>query len=92
MGNNKLENVEGALHVEISPERHDEKSTVALKLDKHGFPLVPQPSDHNMDPLNWSPWLKMAVLAQISAISFLSLLAASLIVGSSQLCNKSICS
>ena len=88
MGNNKLENVEGALHIEISP---DEKSTVALKLDKHGFPLVPQPSDHKMDPLNWSPWLKIAVLAQISAISFLSLLAASLIVGSSQLCNKSIC-
>ena len=51
-----------------------------LLLDKHGFPLVPQPSANSMDPLNWSYLLKIAVLAQVSLISFLSLLSAAMIV------------
>jgi hypothetical protein len=81
MDNNKVEDDQGAVQIEIAAERQDEKPDIAaLKLDKHGFPLVPQPSEHKMDPLNWSTWLKMAILIQISAISFLSLLAASLIV------------
>jgi hypothetical protein len=33
----------GNMHVEAAP----------LKLDKRGLPLVPQPSDHKDDPLNW---------------------------------------
>jgi hypothetical protein len=26
----------------------------ALKVDKYGLPLIPQPSDDPADPLNWS--------------------------------------
>ena len=81
MDNYKVEDDQGAVQIEMAAERRDEKPDIAaLKLDKHGFPLVPQPSEHKMDPLNWSTWLKIAILIQISAISFLSLLAASLIV------------
>jgi hypothetical protein len=37
---------------EGDPDRMDEKPVVAdLKLDEHGLPLVPQPSDHKDDPL-----------------------------------------
>lgn len=40
---------EKELHV---VDGHDEKATTpVLKLDKHGLPLVPQPSDHKDDPL-----------------------------------------
>ena len=41
------------------------------KLDKHGFPLVPQPSDNKDDPLNWSPYMKLAVVLQVSWLAFL---------------------
>jgi hypothetical protein len=81
MDNPKVEDVQGTVQVEMAAERQGEKSDVAaLKLDKYGFPLVPQPLEHKMDPLDWSTWLKMAIIVQISTISFLSLLAASLIV------------
>ena len=65
---------ETKLKSEVAPNSNE------IRLDKHGFPLVPQPSSSPMDPLNWSVWLKIAVLAQISCISFLSLLAAAMIV------------
>ncbi|EPE04869.1 mfs general substrate transporter [Ophiostoma piceae UAMH 11346] len=42
-----------------------------LKLDPHGLPLVPQPSDFKDDPLNWPRWLKWAVLLQVSFMAFL---------------------
>jgi hypothetical protein len=84
----ELEDDHNAMHIETTARRQSEKSDVAvLKLDKHGFPLVPQPSEHKMDPLNWSTWLKVAILIQISAVSFLSLLAASLIVSPLHLSN-----
>lgn len=35
--------------LEIDADR--KATTPALKLDKHGLPLVPQPSDHKDDPL-----------------------------------------
>lgn len=35
--------------VDINENRNT--PTPALKLDKHGLPLVPQPSDHKDDPL-----------------------------------------
>ncbi|KAK3660194.1 hypothetical protein LTR22_008201 [Elasticomyces elasticus] len=41
-----------------------------LKLDKHGLPLVPQPSSHSDDPLNWSPSLKLSVALQVSWLAF----------------------
>ncbi len=59
------------------PEEHVE---AAVKLDPRGLPLSPQPSDDPMDPLNWKPWLKIMVLAEVSVLSFLALLSASLIV------------
>lgn len=81
MDNYKVEDAHSAEQVEMATHRSEEKSDGApLKLDGHGFPLVPQPSDNSMDPLNWPTWLKILVLIQVSAISFLSLLAASLIV------------
>ncbi|KAK2599694.1 hypothetical protein N8I77_011427 [Diaporthe amygdali] len=58
----------------------DGKSPVpALKLDKHGLPLVPQPSNHKDDPLNWSPAWKLAVLLQISLLALIGPMAAAVI-------------
>ena len=42
-----------------------------VKLDKHGFPLVPQPSDNKDDPLNWSSAMKLLVVLQVSWLAFL---------------------
>jgi hypothetical protein len=39
--------------------------------DKHGFPLVPQPSPYADDPLNWPAWKKWMVLLQISFLAML---------------------
>ncbi|KAF2092501.1 MFS general substrate transporter [Rhizodiscina lignyota] len=41
------------------------------KLDKHGFPLRPQPTDSPLDPLNWNRWIKLLVLLQVSFLGFL---------------------
>lgn len=51
-----------------------------LRCDRHGLPLVPQPSSDPMDPLNWKLWLKIMVLMEVSLLSFLALLGASLVV------------
>lgn len=56
-----------------------------FKSDKHGLPLIPQPSEDPMDPLNWKPWIKYLVLGQVSLLSFTALLSASLIVSASPL-------
>ncbi|KAF2730876.1 MFS general substrate transporter [Polyplosphaeria fusca] len=42
-----------------------------VKVDKHGFPLAPEPSDNKDDPLNWSPLVKLAVVLQVSWLAFL---------------------
>jgi hypothetical protein len=55
----------------------------AVRCDYHEIPLVPQPSSDPMDPLNWKPWIKSIVLVEVSLLSFLSLLSASLILGGS---------
>jgi hypothetical protein len=50
----------------------DEKEkNLNLKLDKHGLPLIPQPSDDPSDPLNWPQWLKIAILLQASTMALL---------------------
>jgi hypothetical protein len=53
MALNSDKEVRASLHIEEGDsDRMDEKSVVAdLKLDEHGLPLVPQPSDHKDDPL-----------------------------------------
>ncbi|KIK55030.1 hypothetical protein GYMLUDRAFT_887773 [Collybiopsis luxurians FD-317 M1] len=42
-----------------------------LKLDKHGVPLSPQPSDDPEDPLNWGHWYRAFILLQVSVLSAL---------------------
>ncbi|KAJ7662925.1 major facilitator superfamily domain-containing protein [Mycena rosella] len=45
--------------------------TSPLQLDRHGLPLMPQPSRFNDDPLNWPSWMKWAVLIQVGLFAFL---------------------
>ncbi|KZT37208.1 putative MFS transporter [Sistotremastrum suecicum HHB10207 ss-3] len=73
------------LDISASPQSPtDEKATVFekdsasshskedLKLAKDGHTiLIPQPSDDPDDPLNWSPKKKYAILAVITAMSFI---------------------
>src|SRR3569833_1634138 len=59
---------------------HGDATSRTPRLDPHGLPLVPQPSADPMDPLNWKLWLKVMVLVEVSVLSFLALLSASLIV------------
>ncbi|KAK7719448.1 hypothetical protein SLS63_010086 [Diaporthe eres] len=47
------------------------KETSPLKLDTHGLPLRPQPSNDTRDPLNWPFKLKLWVLFQVSYLAFL---------------------
>ncbi|EIM88380.1 MFS general substrate transporter [Stereum hirsutum FP-91666 SS1] len=42
-----------------------------MKLDLHGMPLVPQPSDDPSDPLNFAQWLKIVILLQLSIMALL---------------------
>ncbi|KAK8001709.1 hypothetical protein PG991_013931 [Apiospora marii] len=42
-----------------------------MKLDKHGLPLVPQPSDNKDDPLNWPPLVKHGILLQVSLLTLM---------------------
>jgi len=51
-------------------EEHAEKVRVTrkLKLDKHGIPLSPQPSDDPDDPLNWSMKLKVLCVSISSSL------------------------
>ncbi|KAH8819360.1 major facilitator superfamily domain-containing protein [Xylogone sp. PMI_703] len=51
----------------------------SIKLDQHGMPLVPQPTDDPLDPLNWPSWLKFTTLIQVSLIACFGLLGAALI-------------
>ncbi|PTB36881.1 uncharacterized protein TrAFT101_007254 [Trichoderma asperellum] len=68
--------VPNASHVEESSSpfetsSKDSKEPVSdLKLDAHGLPLVPQPSDHKDDPLNWPYWYKCFVLALLCLLAF----------------------
>jgi hypothetical protein len=54
-------------HAKSSEDGHEP----GLRLDKTGLPLVPQPTVHPDDPLNWSPYLKLLVALQVSWLSFL---------------------
>ncbi|MCJ1379825.1 hypothetical protein MMC17_002928 [Xylographa soralifera] len=69
---------------DFKPSTKHEKSATedqfhSLKLDPHGFPLRPQPSDDPLDPLNWSRWLKFWVLFQVSCLAFIGLFSQALI-------------
>ena len=60
-------------------EAEASETTMQLKLDHNGLPLVPQPSEDPLDPLNFPKWLKLTILIEVSALSLLSLLGASVI-------------
>ncbi|KAJ5971190.1 uncharacterized protein N7479_001108 [Penicillium vulpinum] len=47
--------------------------------DPQGFPVIPQPSSHKDDPLNWSPALKLSVCLQISWLALLEPLASAVV-------------
>jgi hypothetical protein len=51
----------------------------SLKLDHHGLPLVPQPSDDPNDPLNWSYTKKYFILIILTALSLFSIFSFALI-------------
>ncbi|KAK6849387.1 hypothetical protein PG995_013220 [Apiospora arundinis] len=50
-----------------------------LKVDRHGLPLVPQPSDNKDDPLNWSKALKLGILLQASLLTLMGIMGAAII-------------
>ncbi|KAK7955221.1 hypothetical protein PG988_015915 [Apiospora saccharicola] len=50
-----------------------------VKLDKHGLPLVPQPSDSKDDPLNWPPLVKHGILLQASLLTLMGTIGAATI-------------
>ncbi|CZR61883.1 related to HOL1 protein [Phialocephala subalpina] len=47
------------------------ENAMEVKVDKHELPLVPQPSAHEDDPLNWSPSLKLLICIQVSWLAAL---------------------
>ncbi|OQV06444.1 hypothetical protein CLAIMM_11006 [Cladophialophora immunda] len=60
----------------IKEDVHAGAGFSAIHRDSHGLPLIPQPSDDPLDPLNWKFWVKLVVLTEISLLSFLALLSA----------------
>ncbi|OAG36750.1 hypothetical protein AYO21_09023 [Fonsecaea monophora] len=63
-----LAHVEDNDGMEIEIEKHGQRPE--LKLDEHGLPLVPQPTDHKADPLNWPKWYKYYVLFLLCLLAF----------------------
>ncbi|KAI9663201.1 MAG: hypothetical protein M1821_008249 [Bathelium mastoideum] len=49
-----------------------------IKLDRHGLPLVPQPTNHPSDPLNWPYFQKVYVALLVSLLAFTSQLTSAL--------------
>ncbi|KAH8802470.1 major facilitator superfamily domain-containing protein [Xylogone sp. PMI_703] len=69
MGKDDVEADALALGIESVPSKQELE--MQPKLDPHGYLLRPQPSDDPLDPLNWSPSAKMAVLLQVSFLGLL---------------------
>ena len=55
------------------------ESPPPLKLDSHGLPLVPQPSDDPDDPLNWPYWHKVYIVGLIAVLGLVSQMGSALI-------------
>ncbi|KAJ7081621.1 MFS general substrate transporter [Mycena belliarum] len=61
---------ESKVESQIAESLHQEDgSPERAILDKHGLPLIPQPSSDPSDPLNFPQWLKIAILLQVSFIA-----------------------
>lgn len=50
-----------------------------LKLDRNGLPLIPQPSDHPDDPLNWPYWGRVYIALMVSGLGFVAQMGSALI-------------
>lgn len=61
-----------------------------LKIDKHGLPLAPQPSDSPADPLNWPYWQKLYIVLLVSFLSFIAQVSGSMYNPALQLIAKSL--
>ncbi|KAF9445497.1 MFS general substrate transporter, partial [Macrolepiota fuliginosa MF-IS2] len=65
-------------HDKLQAPTMTSKSSVAhearliLKIDNNGLPLIPQPTASPLDPLNYPNWLKYTILAEVSALGFIS--------------------
>ncbi|KAK4954880.1 hypothetical protein LTR10_007072 [Elasticomyces elasticus] len=57
---------------EATPTNLESNNRTGLKLDRQGLPLVPQPSDHPDDPLNFSRWFKVYIAVLISGLAFIA--------------------
>lgn len=57
------------LCTETVPSLLKEGEGSGTKVDKHGLPLIPQPSSDPSDPLNFPQWLKIAILLQVSFLA-----------------------
>ncbi|KAJ5818036.1 hypothetical protein N7474_003627 [Penicillium riverlandense] len=55
----------------VGEQQPDARTRKEPRLDPHGLPLVPQPTEHHDDPLNWHPALKLSVALQVSWLALL---------------------
>ncbi|QKX54959.1 uncharacterized protein TRUGW13939_02049 [Talaromyces rugulosus] len=60
----------------ITPSKNPVQKIEPVHRDPHGFPVIPQPTIHKDDPLNWHPALKLSVCLQISWLALLGPLSA----------------
>ncbi|KAJ7163021.1 MFS general substrate transporter [Mycena filopes] len=61
---------ESKIESQTAPSLHKEENLPeGTKVDRHGLPLIPQPSSDPSDPLNFPQWLKIAVLLQVSFLA-----------------------
>ena len=68
MENPELEKADGSGQIEeVSTD-----SKPAIKVDRRGLPLVPQPSEHKDDPLNWPTWQKIYIVLLVSVLAFMA--------------------
>lgn len=70
-----LQEVEKGISSQDRPELNEDYQRQvtprSVKLDEQGLPLIPQPSDDPLDPLNWSQRWKWYILLQASTLAFL---------------------
>ena len=65
--------------LQISDKTSSPSPQRPLKLDRHGLPLVPQPSDDPNDPLNFPYVLKVYIALLISLLSFTAQLSSAIV-------------
>ena len=69
----------GSSLAETEKQIGDGSPSRPLKLDRHGLPLAPQPSDHPDDPLNWPYWQRVYIALLVATLGCISQLGSALI-------------